>query len=55
MPNGEASIPVRLALLYYFEKRLRLDVDAKKDKAAEKPVVVANWKEFVKARDAAMA
>ena len=55
MTDGQATIPVRNALLYYFEKRLRLDVDAKKDKPAEKPVIVSNWKEFVKARDAAMA
>jgi hypothetical protein len=55
MPDGRATIPVRCALLYYFEKRLRLDVDARKDTPAEKPVVVANWKEFVKARNAAGA
>ncbi len=55
MPEGQVAIPVRLALLYYFEKRLRLDVDAKKDKPAEKPIVVSNWNEFVKARDAATA
>ncbi len=55
MPDGQAVIPVRCALLYYFEKRLRLDVDSKKDKPAEKPVIVSNWKDFVKARDAAMA
>ncbi|MET3646288.1 WYL domain-containing protein [Phyllobacterium ifriqiyense] len=55
MQNGQVTIPVRSALLYYFEKRLRLDVDEKKDRPAEKPVVVANWNEFVKARNAAMA
>lgn len=55
MTKGRASIPVRCALLYYFEKRLRLDMDPSKDKPAEKPVVVENWPEFVKARDAAMA
>ena len=55
MPDGQVVIPVRCALLYYFEKRLRLDVDSKKDRPAEKPVIVANWKEFVKARDAAVA
>lgn len=55
MVDGRAVIPVRCALLYYFEKRLRLDVDAKKDRPAEKPVVVSNWKEFVKARNAAQA
>jgi hypothetical protein len=55
MPDSQVAIPVRLALLYYFEKRLRLDVDAKKDKPAEKPIVVVNWNEFAKARDAATA
>lgn len=55
MTKGRTMIPIRCALLYYFEKRLRLDVDAGKDSAAEKPVVVENWKEFMKARDAAMA
>lgn len=54
MRDGRIVIPVRCALLYYFEKRLRLDVDPKKDRPAEKPVVVENWKEFIEARDAAM-
>lgn len=52
MRNGRITIPVRCALLYYFEKRLRLDAGSKKDRPAEKPVIVANWKEFVEARDA---
>lgn len=55
MTKGRAVIPIRCALLYYFEKRLRLDVEPGKDRPAEKPVVVENWKEFQKARDAAMA
>jgi WYL domain len=55
MRDGRAVVPIRYAMLYYFEKRLRLDVDSKKDRPAEKPVVVANWKEFIEARDAAMA
>lgn len=55
MESGQAIVPVRRALLYYFEKRLRLDVDAKKDRPGEKPVVLANKSEFAKARDAAMA
>jgi predicted DNA-binding transcriptional regulator YafY len=55
MKNGEAVFPVRRALLYYFEKRLRLDLDPTKDKPAEKPVIVANWDAFVKARDEARA
>ena len=55
MTKGRAVIPIRCALLYYFEKRLRLDVEPGKDRPAEKPVMVENWKEFQKARDAAMA
>lgn len=55
MTKGRAVIPIRCALLYYFEKRLRLDMDPSKDKPAEKPVVVENWDEFVKARDTATA
>ena len=45
----------RNLLLYYFEKRLRLDVAAQKDRPSETPVIVENWTEFVTARDAAMA
>jgi predicted DNA-binding transcriptional regulator YafY len=55
MTKGRAVIPIRCALLYYFEKRLRLDMDPSKDKPAEKPVVVENWAEFEAARDAAKA
>ena len=55
MTKGRAVIPIRCALLYYFEKRLRLDVEPGKDRPAEQPVVVENWAAFVKARDAAMA
>lgn len=55
MKNGRAELPIRYALLYYFEKRLRLDVAAQKDRPSETPVIVENWTEFVTARDAAMA
>lgn len=55
MTKGRKVIPVRCAMLYYFEKRLRLDVEDGKDKPAEKPVVVENLAAFRKARDAAMA
>ena len=55
MTKGRVTIPIRCALLYYFEKRLRLDMEPGKDKPAEKPVVVENWTEFITARDAAMA
>ena len=54
MLDGFATTKVRRALLYYFEKRLRLDIEGK-DKPAEKPVVIHNLDEFIKARDAAMA
>ncbi len=53
MTNRFAKTTVRCALLYYFEKRLRLDIDA--DNPPEKPVVIHNRQEFNKARDAAMA
>lgn len=51
MRGGRAEIPVRRALLYYFQKRLRLDVSDVLDNPYEKPVVVANRAEF----DAALA
>lgn len=51
MSNGQAQIPVRMALLYYFQKRLRLDTADLEGNPHEKPVVVANRKEF----DAALA
>jgi hypothetical protein len=54
MQHDQAVVQVRAALLYYFEKRLRLDIDSTKDRPAEKPVIVANWDEFVEARDEAM-
>lgn len=55
MAEGFARTTVRCALLYYFEKRLRLDIEGDKDKSSEKPVVIHNREEFVRARDAAMA
>jgi len=51
MKNGRAEIPVRMAQLYYFQKRLRLDVSEDLDSPHERPVVVANRPEF----DAALA
>jgi predicted DNA-binding transcriptional regulator YafY len=42
MVSGTVVIPVRKALLYYFEKRLRLDVADLIDQAHEAPVVVSN-------------
>ncbi len=44
MAQGHVTLPVRLAFLYYLQKRLRLDIQG--DSAAETPVVVANRIEF---------
>ncbi|MGA2252907.1 WYL domain-containing protein [Terracidiphilus sp.] len=49
MKKGQIAIPVRKALLYYFRKRLRLDVATAMDNARETPVVLANKKEFNRA------
>ncbi len=49
MSDGEISIPVRQALLYYFRKRLRLDVAEVLDDPHETPVVVTNRAEFERA------
>lgn len=46
MEGGEAVVPVRKALLYYFSKRLRLDVAERFDDPREAPVVVKNRKAF---------
>lgn len=46
MTDGRISMPIRHAMLYYFQKRLRLDVPSGADRPAEKPVVVENWEEF---------
>jgi hypothetical protein len=46
MIEGRIAVPVRFALLYYFNKRLRLDVAERFDKPRERPVVVANQPEF---------
>lgn len=46
MIEGKIAVPVRFALLYYFNKRLRLDVAERFDKPRERPVVVANQTEF---------
>jgi hypothetical protein len=46
MENGRLCISVRLALLYYFNKRLRLDIAEQFDNPKETPVIVANRVEF---------
>ena len=54
MPDGKISIPVRQALLYYFRKRLRLDVADVLDDLHETPVVVTNRADFDRALAEAM-
>ena len=46
MDDGRVSVSVRKALLYYFQKRLRLDVSSELDKPHETPIVVSNRAEF---------
>jgi hypothetical protein len=46
MTEGHVRVPVRKALLYYFRKRLRLDVAHTTDNLRETPVVVANVDAF---------
>ena len=49
MADGRITVPVRQAMLYYFNKRLRLDVADLLDRAEETPVVVENRDEFIRA------
>ena len=46
MVDARVTIPVRKALLYYFQKRLRLDVAESVDQPHETPVVVSNRAAF---------
>jgi hypothetical protein len=46
MTNRRITVPVRKALLYYFRKRLRLDVGSTLDNLRETPVIVANHEAF---------
>ncbi len=46
MEYGQVAVPVRKALLYYFNKRLRIDVAKEKDRIKETPVVVLNDRAF---------
>lgn len=55
MHDGTVNLPVRKALLYYFQKRLRLDVADRIDDPHEIPVVVANRDDFDAALAEAMA
>jgi predicted DNA-binding transcriptional regulator YafY len=49
MKKGEITIQVRCSILYYFKKRLRLDVAEALDEPREAPVVIKNRDEFEKA------
>jgi hypothetical protein len=55
MKNGRTEVMVRKSLLYYFQKRLRLDIADKLDNPHEIPVVVANRAAFDAALAEAMA
>lgn len=55
MNNNHLSLLVRKSLLYYFHKRLRLDVAEALDDPREAPVVIANKAEFKKALEEANA
>jgi hypothetical protein len=46
MEGGRIAISIRRSFLYYFRKRLRLDVAHVLDNVRETPVVVENQKEF---------
>ena len=46
MENGKISISIRRSFLYYFQKRLRLDVARALDNPRETPVVVENRTAF---------
>ncbi len=55
MMDGEVAVPVRKALLYYFQKRLRLDIADRVDRANETPVIIANQADFDGALTEAMS
>lgn len=46
MEDGKVSIPVRKSFLYYFQKRLRLDIAHILDNPRETPVIVQNEESF---------
>lgn len=49
MSDNRVTVPVRKALLYYFQKRLRLDAIAAMDGPHETPVVIKNSEAFARA------
>jgi len=46
MSDGRCTVSVRHALLYYFDKRLRLDVAESVDRPKETPIIVDNRNEY---------
>jgi predicted DNA-binding transcriptional regulator YafY len=54
MEDGRAVITIRCAMLYYFSKRLRLDVANRFDDPREAPVILKNRDEFAVALEEAM-
>jgi predicted DNA-binding transcriptional regulator YafY len=46
MKNKCAEVRLRMAMLYYFEKRMRLDLAERSPRPQEVPLVIANKKEF---------
>lgn len=55
MADGKLTIPVRKALLYYFQKRMRLDAAGSLDQPHEAPVIVFNRTAFDTALAEAMS
>lgn len=55
MRGNRVAVPVRKALLYYFQKRLRLDGISALDGPHETPVVIENREDFTHALVEAMA
>ncbi|MCB9990468.1 MAG: WYL domain-containing protein [Rhodospirillales bacterium] len=53
MRANKVKISIRQAFLYYFKKRLRLDVAEHLDNAQEAPVIIENMEEFEQALEAA--
>lgn len=49
MVNGKLTLPIRKSLLFYFEKRLGLNVARALDNPIEAPVVIANRADFEQA------
>lgn len=46
MANGRSVVSVRHAMLYYFDKRMRLDVAESTDRPKETPIIVKNRREY---------